>query len=116
MTGFCSSSDLAVCVVSAGDWRLLLADGHPPLRDPFARPELHNNEMVFAAKGIKDELAANGGFLRVAVGNQLSATLDISGTTNKFGGCAESAANEEQCSLTRIRTTMRRTCGSRPAR
>jgi hypothetical protein len=59
---------------------------------------LHNNEMVFAAKGVSDGVGANGGFHWVAVGNKLSATLDTSGT-NKFGGCAESATNEAGCSL-----------------
>jgi hypothetical protein len=59
---------------------------------------LHNNEMVFAAKGISDGVGANGGFHWVAVGSQLSATLDTTGT-NKFGGCAESATNEAGCSL-----------------
>jgi hypothetical protein len=59
---------------------------------------LHNNEMVFAAKGIPDAEAGHGGFHWVAVGSQLSATLDTTGT-NKFGACAESATNEAQCSL-----------------
>lgn len=59
---------------------------------------LQNNEMVFAAKGINDGVAANGGFHWVAVGNQLSATLDTSGT-NGSGTCASSAANEQGCSL-----------------
>jgi hypothetical protein len=58
----------------------------------------HNNEMVFAAKGIGDGVAANGGFHWVAVGNQGSATLDATGT-NHFGGCAASNAAEEGCSL-----------------
>jgi hypothetical protein len=62
---------------------------------------LHGNEMVFAAKGVKDETPGNGGFHWVAVGNQLSATLDTSGATNKFGSCAESTTNEAQCSLNR---------------
>jgi hypothetical protein len=59
---------------------------------------LHENEMVFAAKGIKDGEGPHGGFHWVVVGNQLSSTLDTTGT-NKFGACAESATNEEQCSL-----------------
>ena len=58
----------------------------------------HNNEMVFAAKGIGDGVSANGGFHWVAVGNQGSATLDASGT-NHFGGCAASDSAEEGCSL-----------------
>jgi hypothetical protein len=56
---------------------------------------LNENEMVFAARGIKDE-AAEGGFHWEAVGNQRHAILD---TTNGFGVCAESAKNEEECSL-----------------
>jgi hypothetical protein len=59
---------------------------------------LHENEMVFAAKGVSDGVSANGGFHWVAVGSQLSATLDTSGS-NHFGACAESAENEEHCSL-----------------
>jgi hypothetical protein len=59
---------------------------------------LRNNEMVFAAKGISDGVASNGGFHWVAVGNQLSGTLDTSGT-NGFGTCASSAADEQGCSL-----------------
>ena len=61
---------------------------------------LHTNEMVFAAKGINDGVAANGGFHWVAVGNSLQETLDTSGA-NKFGACAASAANEAGCSLNR---------------
>jgi hypothetical protein len=59
---------------------------------------LHANGMVFAAQGVGDGEAAHGGFHWVAVGAQLSATLDTTGT-NGFGGCAESAANEARCSL-----------------
>ncbi|HYB28049.1 MAG TPA: hypothetical protein VEF89_15640 [Solirubrobacteraceae bacterium] len=59
---------------------------------------LQNNEMVFAAKGISDGVAANGGFHWVVVGNTLSGTLDTSGT-HGFGTCASSAANEQGCSL-----------------
>ena len=58
----------------------------------------HNNEMVFAAKGVGDGVGANGGFHYVAVGNQNSATLDATGT-NHFGGCAASNTAEEGCSL-----------------
>jgi hypothetical protein len=56
---------------------------------------LRENEMVFAAKGVKDESAV-GGFHWEAVGSQRSGILD---TKNGFGACAESATNEEQCSL-----------------
>jgi hypothetical protein len=59
---------------------------------------LRNNEMVFAAKGISDGVAANGGFHWVVVGNSLSGTLDTTGT-NGFGNCASSVTNEEGCSL-----------------
>ena len=58
---------------------------------------LGENEMVFAAKGVKDE-TADGGFHWVAVGSLLSATLDTSSKSG-FGACAESLANEEHCSL-----------------
>jgi hypothetical protein len=61
---------------------------------------LNENEMVFAAKGIKDE-TAEGGFRWEAVGSGLHAVLDTSGATNKFGACAESSKNEEGCSLNR---------------
>src|SRR5205807_10548951 len=59
---------------------------------------LGENEMVFAAKGVSDGVTANGGFHWVAVGSQLSATLDTS-EKNGFGTCAQSRINEEQCSL-----------------
>ena len=59
---------------------------------------LQSNETVFAAKGIPDGVAGNGGFHWVVVGNQLSATLDTSGT-HGFGACAESATTEQQCAL-----------------
>jgi hypothetical protein len=67
-------------------------------KDKTAIGGLHNNEMVFAAKGINDGVAANGGFHWVAVGNQLQATLDRTGTHGS-GACAASASNEAQCSL-----------------
>jgi hypothetical protein len=54
--------------------------------------------MVFAAKGVRDGVAANGGFHWVAFGSQGSATLDATGT-NRFGGCAASNTAEEGCSL-----------------
>jgi hypothetical protein len=58
----------------------------------------HNNEMVFAAKGVGDGIAANGGFHWVAVGSHGSGTLDATGT-NHFGACAASDTAEAQCSL-----------------
>jgi hypothetical protein len=58
---------------------------------------LAENEMVFAAKAVKDEAPGAGGFHWVAVGNQLSGTLDTPG--KGFGACSESKANEEKCSL-----------------
>jgi hypothetical protein len=58
----------------------------------------HNNEMVFAAKGLSDPTPGNGGFAWTAVGNQNSALLDTSGI-NHFGGCAASDAAEAGCSL-----------------
>jgi hypothetical protein len=59
---------------------------------------LRDNEMVFAAKGVKDEAAEDGGFHWAVVGSLLSGTLNTEGT-NKFGKCAESSSNEEKCSL-----------------
>jgi hypothetical protein len=67
-------------------------------KDDTSISGLRNNEMVFAAKGISDGVAANGGFHWVVVGNQLSGTLDTSGA-NGFGACSVSAVNEQQCSL-----------------
>ena len=58
----------------------------------------HNNDMVFAAKGLADTTAGHGGFNWTAVGSQGSALLDASGT-NHFGGCAASDAAEAGCSL-----------------
>src|SRR5262249_27808525 len=58
----------------------------------------HNNEMVFAAKGLADPTPGHGGFNWTAVGNQNSALLDASGT-NHFGGCAASDTAEAGCSL-----------------
>ncbi|HEY1508450.1 MAG TPA: hypothetical protein VGF93_05585 [Solirubrobacteraceae bacterium] len=60
---------------------------------------LHSNDMVFAAKGVSDANATNGGFEWTAVGNGLQGTLDTSGATHHFGNCAESSANESLCSL-----------------
>ena len=67
-------------------------------KDSTSISGLQNNEMVFAAKGIPDGVAGNGGFHWVAVGNQLSGTLDTSGTHGS-GACAESATTEQQCAL-----------------
>jgi hypothetical protein len=67
-------------------------------KGPTGIPALHENEMVFAAKGVSDGVGANGGFHWVVVGSKLSSTLDATGT-HGFGACAESATNEEQCSL-----------------
>jgi hypothetical protein len=67
-------------------------------KNATAIPGLHENEMVFAAKGVSDGVGANGGFHWVAVGNQMAGILDTSGT-HGFGACAESAANEAGCSL-----------------
>jgi hypothetical protein len=58
----------------------------------------HNNEMVFAAKGLADATPGRGGFNWTAVGNQNSALLDATGT-NHFGGCAASDTLEAGCSL-----------------
>jgi hypothetical protein len=58
----------------------------------------HNNEMVFAAKGLADPTAGRGGFSWTAVGSLNSALLDASGT-NHFGGCAVSDTAEAGCSL-----------------
>jgi hypothetical protein len=60
----------------------------------------HNNEMVFAAKGLADAAPGRGGFSWTAVGNQTGALLDASGN-NHFGGCAASDAAEAGCSLKR---------------
>ena len=67
-------------------------------KDTTSISGLSNNEMVFAAKGINDGVGANGGFHWVVVGNQLSGTLDTSGTQG-FGACSVSATSEQQCSL-----------------
>jgi hypothetical protein len=58
----------------------------------------HDNEMVFAAKGLADATPGRGGFSWTAVGNKGSALLDASGT-NHFGGCAATDTAEEGCSL-----------------
>ena len=53
---------------------------------------------VFAAKGVKDGVEANGGFHWVAVGSHETGELDSTGT-DKFGPCADSAEIEGKCSL-----------------
>jgi hypothetical protein len=58
----------------------------------------HDNEMVFAAKGVGDGVAANGGFHWVAVGSQGSGTLDTTGPA-EVGACGSSDTAEGQCSL-----------------
>ena len=78
-------------------WVVWYEQGGSELEGPSSEP-LHSNELVFAAKAVKDEEAANGGFHWVAVGNGAGGTLDTSGA-NKFGPCAESAAKEAECSL-----------------
>jgi hypothetical protein len=67
-------------------------------KDSTSISGLRNNEMVFAAKGIPDGVAANGGFHWVVVGHSLTGTLDTTGT-NGFGRCASTATNEQRCSL-----------------
>jgi len=67
-------------------------------KDSTAISGLRSNEMVFAAKGISDGVAANGGFHWIAVGRRLSATLDRT-DVNGFGSCAASVVNERSCSL-----------------
>jgi hypothetical protein len=67
-------------------------------KDSSAISGLHSNELVFAAKGVSDGIAANGGFHWVVVGNALQGTLDRTGT-HGFGTCAVSATNEARCSL-----------------
>jgi hypothetical protein len=58
----------------------------------------HNNEMVFAAKGLADATPGRGGFSWTAVGSHNSALIDATGS-NHFGGCAASDAAEAGCSL-----------------
>lgn len=65
---------------------------------------LHNNEMVFAAKGVAPSTTTpptgvvDGGFNWIAVGRTGSGVLDASGSQGG-GPCAESQAAEESCSL-----------------
>jgi hypothetical protein len=61
---------------------------------------LRSNEMVFAAKAVANP-NADGGFQWVAVGNGTAGqtnVLDTSGP-NKYGPCAASAENEDNCAL-----------------
>src|SRR5262249_3967909 len=61
---------------------------------------LRSNEMVFAAKAVANP-NADGGFQWVAVGGGTAGqtnVLDASGP-NKYGPCAASADNEDNCSL-----------------
>jgi hypothetical protein len=67
-------------------------------KDATSITGLQSNEMVFAAKGIKDGVATNGGFHWVVVGSQLSGALDLTGA-HSLGSCAASASAEQQCSL-----------------
>ncbi len=60
---------------------------------PSAVLGLHSNELVFAAKGVKDE-TAEGGFHWTVVGSRLSGALET-----KSDVCGESGAGEEGCSL-----------------
>jgi hypothetical protein len=90
--------DIAFTGASDGvPWVVWYEEGLTELEGPLAEP-LHENEMVFAAKAVKDGEAKNGEFHWVAVGTHGSGTLDTSGA-NKFGSCAESASNEADCSL-----------------
>jgi hypothetical protein len=55
------------------------------------------NGMVFAAKGVSDTVADNGGFHWVAVGNGGQGALDAS--INGAGTCAQTLGTEQACSL-----------------
>jgi hypothetical protein len=79
-------------------WVVWYERGATKLKGPGAEL-LHGNEMVFAAKGVKDPTPGAGGFRWEAFGSQAGGhALDVSGS-NKFGKCAESAADETGCSL-----------------
>ena len=60
---------------------------------------LQNNQMVFAARGDSDGIAANGGFHWVAVGSKAQFTIDTQGEVHHSGFCAEAATIEAQCSI-----------------
>ena len=60
---------------------------------------LHNNQMVFAARGDSDGLAADGGFHWVAVGNKAQFTIDTQGEVHQSGFCAEAVTIEAECSI-----------------
>ena len=71
--------------------------------DPTQIDGLRSNDMVFAAKIVKDD-TADGGFHWVAVGNGTAGQtniLDNSGV-NQFGHCAESQDAEDACALNAI--------------
>jgi hypothetical protein len=79
-------------------WVVWYERGATKLNGPGAEP-LHKNEMVFAAKGVKDATPGAGGFRWEVFGSQAGGhALDESGL-NKFGKCAESAADESGCSV-----------------
>jgi hypothetical protein len=60
---------------------------------------LHDNEMVFAAKGVANG-PADGGFEWQAFGNNATGVLDTNGTApQNFGSCAADATSEGNCSL-----------------
>jgi hypothetical protein len=60
---------------------------------------LHNNDMVFAARGDSDGIAANGGFHWVAVGTKSQFTINNQGEVHHSGFCAEAASIEGNCSV-----------------
>jgi hypothetical protein len=61
---------------------------------------LHSNEMVFAAKAVKDD-TVRGGFKWVAVGNGTQGQTNLldTGAAHGFGSCAATASAEAACSL-----------------
>jgi len=72
--------------------------------DPTGLAGLRNNDMVFAARIVADA-SADGGFHWVAAGNGTAGAtnvLDTSGSSNHFGNCAESQANEDECTLNKV--------------
>jgi len=90
--------DIAFTGASDGvPWVVWYERGPTALEGPGAE-KLHENELVFAAKGVKDGVEANGEFHWVAVGSHETGELGNTGT-NKFGPCADSAEIEGKCSL-----------------
>jgi len=77
-------------------WVVWYEEGPTELEGP-EEEFLHENDMVFAAKGVKDE-SATGGFHWEVVGTGTSGVLDRSGF-NSFGKCAEAPELEGECSL-----------------